>query len=34
VVDNVSGTTGNSQIYFGQLGAGGNAIQASQSGLQ
>ena len=34
VVDNISATTGSSQIYFGQLQAGGNAIQASQSGLQ
>ena len=34
VVDNVSATTGASQIYFTQLQSGGNAIQASQSGLQ
>lgn len=34
VVDNISATTGSSQIYFGQLQTGGNAIQASQSGLQ
>jgi hypothetical protein len=34
VVDNISNTTGSSQVYFGQLQAGGNAIQASQSGLQ
>ena len=33
-VDNTSVTTGASQIYFSQLDAGGNAIQASQSGLQ
>ena len=33
VVDNVSNTTGASQIYFSQLQSGGNAIQASQSGL-
>lgn len=34
VVDNISATTGASQIYFTQLQSGGNAIQASQSGLQ
>ena len=34
VVDNTSATTGTSQIYFTQLQSGGNAIQASQSGLQ
>ncbi len=34
VVDNTSATTGASQIYYTQLQAGGNAIQASQSGLQ
>lgn len=34
VVDNTSGTAGSSQIYFTQLQSGGNAIQASQSGLQ
>ena len=33
-VDNTSVTTGASQIYFSQLQSGGNAIQASQSGLQ
>ena len=33
VVDNNSGTTGASQIYFTQQAAGGNAIQASQSAL-
>ena len=34
VVDNTSPGTGASQIYFSQLGTGGNAIQASQSGLE
>ena len=34
VVDNNSSTPGASQIYFTQQAAGGNAIQASQSGLQ
>ncbi len=34
VVDNTSASTGSSQIYYTQLQAGGNAIQASQSGLQ
>jgi hypothetical protein len=34
VVDNTSATTGTSQIYFTQLQSRGNAIQASQSGLQ
>lgn len=33
-VDNTSSSTGSSQIYFSQLQSGGNAIQASQSGLQ
>lgn len=34
VVDNTSASTGSSQIYYTQLQAGGNAVQASQSGLQ
>ena len=33
-VDNISSSNGASQIYFSQLQSGGNAIQASQSGLQ
>jgi len=34
IIDNISGTAGNSQIYFSQLQAGGNAVQAGQTGLQ
>lgn len=34
VVDNTNAAAGTSQVYFGQLQSGGNAIQASQSGLQ
>jgi hypothetical protein len=34
VVDNISGDPGASQVYFSQLGAAGNAVQASQSGLR
>ena len=36
IVDNISPTPGASQIYYSTLGAGGvgNAIQASQAGLQ
>jgi hypothetical protein len=34
VVDNTASSTGSSQIYFSQLQSGGNAIQASQAGLQ
>jgi len=36
VVDNNSGNAGASQIYFSQQNqnSGGNAIQASQTGLQ
>jgi hypothetical protein len=36
IIDNISSTTGASQIYYSTLGAGGvgNAIQASQAGLQ
>lgn len=34
VVDNTNAAAGTSQVYFGQLTTGGNAIQASQSGLQ
>ena len=33
VVDNTSASTGASQVYFSQLQAGGNAIQASQATL-
>jgi hypothetical protein len=33
-VDNTNAAAGTSQIYFSQLQAGGNAIQASQSGLK
>jgi hypothetical protein len=37
VIDNVSSTAGASQVYYGQLGGAGvpgNAVQASQAGLQ
>jgi hypothetical protein len=34
IIDNVSSATGASQVYFGQLIAPGNAVQASQAGLQ
>jgi hypothetical protein len=34
VIDNVSSAVGASQVYFGQLRASGNAVQASQAGLQ
>jgi hypothetical protein len=37
IIDNVSSTAGASQVYYGQLGAAGvpgNAVQASQAGLQ
>jgi hypothetical protein len=34
IVDNISGTPGHSQVYYMQLNTPGNAIQASQAGLQ
>ena len=33
VVDNISGTAGASQVYFSHVSAPGNAVQASQNGL-
>jgi len=33
IIDNVSGVGGASQVYYGTRGASGNAIQASQNGL-
>lgn len=34
IVDNISTATGASQVYFAHTGGSGNAVQASQSGLQ
>jgi len=34
IIDNISGVVGASQIYYSQLISNGNAVQASQAGLQ
>jgi hypothetical protein len=34
VIDNISSTTGASQIYYSTLTSPGNAVQASQAALQ